>query len=150
MIRYDEVLLWKAEVLIQLDRHMEALEPINKVRQRAANSTSRLVFSDGTPVLNFKIETYKPGVNCNWTKEFAWKAMQWENRLEMAGEGRRFFDLQRWGILAETMNDYFAVEKTRFPWMSVAKFTPGRDEYFPIPQNQMNWAKGNYTQNPGY
>ncbi|HMR84302.1 MAG TPA: RagB/SusD family nutrient uptake outer membrane protein [Niabella sp.] len=76
--------------------------------------------------------------------------MQWENRLEMAGEGRRFFDLQRWGILEKTMNDYFAVEKGRFPWMGVAKFTAGRDEFFPIPQPQINWAKGNYTQNPGY
>ncbi len=150
MIRYDEVLLWKAEVLIQLDRPNEALEPINKIRQRAANSTGRLKKSDGSPVLNYKIETYKPGVNCTWTKEFALKAMQWENRLEMAGEGRRFFDLQRWGILEKTMNDYFAVEKNRFAWMGVAKFTAGRDEFFPIPQPQINWAKGNYTQNPGY
>ena len=150
MIRYDEVLLWKAEILIQLDRHQEALEPINKIRQRAANSTGRLVKSNGQPVLNYRIETYKPGINCSWTKDFAWKAMQWENRLEMAGEGRRFFDLQRWGILEKTMNDYFAVEKNRFAWMNVAKFTSGRDEFFPIPQPQINWAKGNYTQNPGY
>ena len=150
MIRYDEVLLWKAEVLIQLDRHNESLEPINKIRERAANSAGRLVKKDGSPVLNFHIETYKPGVNCTWDKEFAWKAMQWENRLEMAGEGRRFFDLQRWGILEKTMNDYFAIEKNRFAWMGVAKFTAGRDEYFPIPQPQINWAKGNYTQNVGY
>jgi len=68
----------------------------------------------------------------------------------MAGEGRRFFDLQRWGILEEVMNNYFTVEKTRFSWMSNARFTAGRDEYFPIHQNQMKWAKGNYTQNPGY
>lgn len=150
MIRYDEVLLWKAEVLIQLDRWDESLPLINKVRQRAANSTGRLVMADGSPSLNYHIEPYKPGENCEWTKEFAWKAMQWENRLEMAAEGRRFFDLQRWGILEETMNDYFEVEKDRFPWMGVARFTAGRDEYFPIPQPQMNWAKGNYTQNIGY
>ncbi|MGV3762732.1 RagB/SusD family nutrient uptake outer membrane protein [Parapedobacter sp.] len=150
MIRYDEVLLWKAEVLIQLDRWNESLPLINKIRTRAANSTDRLVKADGSPVLDYHIETYQPGVNCDWTKEFAWKAMQWENRLEMAAEGRRFFDLQRWGILEETMNAYFKVEKTRFSWMDVARFTAGRDEYFPIPQPQINWAKGNYTQNPGY
>ncbi len=150
MIRYDEVLLWKAEVLIQLDRWDESLPLINKVRQRAANSTDRLVMADGSPSLNYHIELYKPGENCTWDKEFAWKAMQWENRLEMAAEGRRFFDLQRWGILEETMNDYFEVEKDRFAWMGVARFTSGRDEYFPIPQAQINWAKGNYTQNIGY
>ncbi len=150
MIRYDEVLLWKAEVLIQLDRWDEALPLINKIRERAAKSTTRLKKADGTPVLNYKCETYKPGVNCTWDKDFAWKALQWENRLEMACEGRRFFDLQRWGILEKTMNDYFTIEKNRFSWMDNARFTTGRDEFFPIPQPQINWAKGNYTQNPGY
>lgn len=106
--------------------------------------------ADGSPILNYKCETYKPGTNCTWTKDFAMKALQWENRLEMACEGRRFFDLQRWGILEKTMNDYFAVEKNRFSWMDNARFTAGRDEYFPIPLPQMKWAKGNYTQNPGY
>ncbi len=150
MIRYDEVLLWKAEVLIQLDRWSESLGLINKIRQRAANSTSRLKMADGTPVLKYKCETYQPGVNCVWDKSFAWKALQWENRLEMACEGRRFFDLQRWGNLESTMNEYFYVEKNRFSWMDNARFTAGRDEFFPIPQAQMKWAKGNYTQNPGY
>lgn len=150
MIRYDEVLLWKAEVLIQLDRWDEALEPINKIRERAANSTDRLVDADGNPSLDYHVDIYRPGENCTWDKEFAWKAMVWENRLEMAGEGRRFFDLQRWGTLEETMNSYFAIERTRFSWMDPARFTKGRDEYLPIPQPQINWAKGNYTQNPGY
>ena len=150
MIRYDEVLLWKAEILIQLDRWNEALPLINKIRTRAANSAGKLVWDNGTPVLNYKCETYKPGENCTWTKDFAWSAMQWENRLEMACEGRRFFDLQRWGILAETMNSYFMVEKDRFSWMNIAYFTAGRDEFFPIPQAQIKWAKGNYVQNPGY
>lgn len=150
MIRYDEVLLWKAEVLIQLDKWDESLPLINQVRERAANSTDRLVFQDGSPTLNYYIESYKPGENCTWDKEFAWKALQWEVRLEMAGEGRRFFDLQRWGILDKTMNEYFAIEKSRFSWMAPARFTSGRDEYLPIPQPQINWAKGNYLQNRGY
>lgn len=150
MIRYDEVILWKAEVLIQLDRQDEALPLINKIRTRAANSVGLLKKADGSPVLSYKCETYKPGVNCTWTKDFAWKALEWENRLELACEGRRFFDLQRWGTLEKTMNAYFAVEKKRFDWMNIARFTAGRDEFFPIHTNQMVYAKGNYTQNPGY
>ena len=150
MIRYDDVLLWKAEILIQLDREAEALLLINKIRTRAANSTERLKMADGEYILNYKVETYQPGVNCTWTKDFAWKALVWENRLEFACEGHRFFDLQRWGTLAETLNSYFEKETTRFPWFREARFTKGRDEYLPIPQPQMKWAKANYTQNIGY
>lgn len=152
MIRYAEVLLLKAEVHLQLNQLDKALELINKVRARAgsADTQVRLKQKNGTPNLSYKCEEYKPGVNCTWDTDFAWKALEWEMRLEMAGEGRRFFDLQRWGKLEKTMNDYFAVEKQRFAWMNIARFTAGRDEYSPIPQPQMNWAKGNYTQNPGY
>ena len=151
-IRYAEVLLWKAEILIQLDRQDEALPLINKIRQRAANSTGRLKFADGTPVMNYKIGLYEPGVNCTWTKEFALKAMQWENRLELAGEGRRFFNLLRWGILEPTINAYFAKEMTREgrEWIESGHFIAGRDEYRPIPQAQIALSRGVYVQNPGY
>jgi hypothetical protein len=149
-IRYAEVLLWQAEILIQLGRFNDALPIINRIRQRAANSTGRLKKDDGTPWMNYKVETYKPGVNCTWTKEFALQALIWENRLETACEGRRFFDLMRWGILAPTMNAHFDKERNRFDWIKQARFTAGRDEFLPIPQPQMNWSRGSYKQNPGY
>lgn len=150
MIRYDDVLLWKAEILIQLDREMEALPLINQIRTRAGNSRIRLIQADNQPTMNYHVATYKPGVNCIWTKDYAWQALVWENRLEFACEGHRFFDLQRWGALEKTMNAYFTIERTRFPWFNSARFTAGRDEYFPISQPQMEYSKGNYTQNPGY
>lgn len=150
MIRYDDVLLWKAEILIQLDREMEALPLINQIRSRAGNSRIRLIRADNQPTMKYHIAIYQPGVNCIWTKDYAWQALMWENRLEFACEGHRFFDLQRWGTLAETMNNYFAIERNRFPWFNSARFTSGRDEYFPIPQPQVEYSKGNYTQNPGY
>src|SRR5690606_13361934 len=149
-IRYAEVLLWKAEILIQLDRIQEALPLINRIRARAAASTERLKKDDGTLWMDYRIEEYKPGVNCTWDRDFAWQALIWENRLEMACEGRRFFDLMRWGLLDEVMNAHIEKEKTRFDWFNLARFTPGRDEFLPIPQAQMNWSKGLYRQNPGY
>lgn len=149
-IRYAEVLLWKAEILIQLDRFDEALPIINRIRQRAANSTQRLKRADGQPWMTYQAELYQPGVNCTWTKEFAWNALMWETRLETAMEGRRFFDLQRWGLLEPVMNAYFEKEKGRFDWYSPARFVAGRDEYLPIPQAQINWSKGGYVQNPGF
>ncbi|MDR3250283.1 MAG: RagB/SusD family nutrient uptake outer membrane protein [Tannerella sp.] len=147
-IRYAEVLLWKAEILIQLDRHREALPIINKLRKRADESRGRLLTAENKPYLNYNTGLYPD--DGKWTKEYAWKALMFENRLETACEGRRFFDLQRWGILEPTLNSYFSKEKTRFSWMDNAIFVAGRDEYKPIPQAQMNWAKGNYIQNPGY
>jgi hypothetical protein len=150
-IRYDRVLLWKAEILIQLGQEKDALPIINEVRQRAANSTTLLKFTDGTPTLPYKIGLYQDGVNCNWTHDYAWNALIWENRLEFAMEGERWFDLVRWGMAAGVMNDYFAKEMPRArSWLKDGHFTAGRDEYMPIPQPQMNYSYGVYKQNIGY
>ncbi|TKK72020.1 RagB/SusD family nutrient uptake outer membrane protein [Ilyomonas limi] len=150
-IRYDRVLLQKAEILIKLGRAPEALPIINEIRQRAANSTDRLKFANGTPTLPYKISLYQDGVNCHWTPDFAWKALMWEDRLEFAMEGVRWYDLVRWGIAEPTLNAYFAKEFPRNrPWMKDGHFTAGRDEFMPIPQPQMNYSFGVYKQNPGY
>lgn len=150
-IRYDRVLLFKAEILIQLGREQEALPIINQIRERAANSTGQLKFADGLPTLPYKISLYEDGVNCHWTHDFAWKALIWEDRLEFAMEGERWYDLVRWGIAAQTLNAYFAKEYPRGrSWMKDAHFTSGRDEFMPIPQPQMNYSFGVYKQNIGY
>ncbi|MCD7935789.1 MAG: RagB/SusD family nutrient uptake outer membrane protein [Tannerellaceae bacterium] len=152
VLRLDEVMLWRAEALIQLGQGLdEALSLINRIRERAARSTIRLVFEDGTPTGRFEVEPYKPGVNCPaWTPDFAMQALRWERHLEFATEGKFFFDLVRWGIAAEYMNEYFAVEQTRRSYLEGAKFTKNRDEYFPIPQIQINYVKGLYKQNYGW
>lgn len=149
VLRLDEVMLWRAEALIQLEEGLqEALTIINQIRERAKNSTGMLKFADGTPTGNFSVEPYKPGENCPaWTKDFAWKALKFERRLEFATEGKWFFDLVRWGEAAEFMNAYFNAEKVRRMYLSDAKFTKNRDEYFPIPQVQINYTKGLYKQN---
>lgn len=150
IIRYADVLLWKAEALIELGRQNEALPLINKVRQRAANSTSLLKRSNGTFIHNYKMEVYKPGINCNWTQDFARQALRWERRLEFAMEGYRFFDLVRWGIAADYLNSYFATEKDRASQLKDAHFVKERDEYLPIPLNQINYSKGLYQPNVGW
>lgn len=149
-IRFDEVLLWKAEILIQLNREKESLPLINEIRLRASNSTAKLKLPNGKFPAEYKVKPYIDGVNCVWDHNFAWKALIWENRLEMAMEGRRFYDLVRWGIAEEVMNAYFAKESQRRSWLKVGHFTAGRDEYLPIPQAQMNWSRGVYRQNIGY
>ncbi|MEN0052859.1 MAG: RagB/SusD family nutrient uptake outer membrane protein [Mucilaginibacter sp.] len=150
LIRFADVLLWKAEALIELNRPLEALPLINMVRQRAGNSTARLKQADGSFISNYKVGTYQPGVNCVWTQDFARQAMRRERRLEFAMEGNRFFDLVRWGIADTYLNTYFASESTKRTYLKTAKFTKGRDEYLPIPLNQINYSKGLYKQNPGF
>src|SRR5690606_15981178 len=151
IIRFDDMLLWRAEALIELDRQSEALPIINSIRKRAAQSTTRLVDIEGKKTGKFVVEEYKPGVNIPaWDKTFATKALRWERRLEMALEGYRFFDLVRWGIAAETVNEYFAVEKTRRQYLNEAKFEKNRDEYFPIPKSQIDFSKKLYQQNYGW
>lgn len=151
IIRYADVLLWNAEAQIQLNNPAAALPLINQIRQRAAASTGLLKKSNGTNPSNYLINTYQPGVNIPiWDKATAFKALQWERRLEFAMESPRFFDLVRWGIAAETLNGYFAIEKIRHPFLSSAHFTKNQHEYFPIPQEQITFTNGLYTQNPGY
>ena len=81
---------------------------------------------------NFKIDTYQPGVNCTWTKDFARQALRWERRLEFAMEGNRFFDLVRWGIADTYLNAYFQTEKARVKYLKDGHFTKNRDEYLSL------------------
>lgn len=150
LIRYADVLLWKAEALIELGRENEALPFINQIRQRAANSTERLKKADGSFSSTFKMATYQPGVNCTWTNDFARQALRFERRMEFAMEGNRFFDLVRWGIADAYINRYLATESTKKAYLRTAHFQKNRDEYLPIPLNQINYSLGLYKQNPGY
>ena len=150
LLRYADVLLWRAEALVELGRHIEALPLINQIRERAAKSTARLVMADGKPVANFRISTYQPGVNCTWTQAYARQAVRFERRLELALEGFGYFDLLRWGTAGDFLTNYFMVEKTRRDYLKDGRFTKGRDEYMPIPQNQMNLSKQQYKQNPNW
>jgi hypothetical protein len=150
IIRYDDALLWKAEALIELGRHQEALQLINQIRTRAAGSTKLLVDVENNPSANFKVGLYEDGVNCSWTQDFARKALQWERRLELAMEGSRGFDLVRWGIAAETMNAYYATESLRRSYLKDGFYQKNQNEYLPIPYQQISFSKGLYKQNYGW
>ncbi len=151
VIRLDDVILWQAEAQIQLNNPAAALPLINQIRARAAKVSPLVKRKDGSNPSNYKIDVYKPGVNVTvWDKNTAWTALMWERRMEFAMEGFRFFDLVRWGIAAETLNSYFAVEKARHPFLTNAHFTKNQHEYFPIPQSQIVLTNNLYTQNKGY
>ncbi len=61
-------------------------------------------------------------------------AIKRERRLELAGEGHRFFDLVRWGDAASKL--------------ASRGFKAGKNEIFPIPSQELQGTK--LVQNPGY
>lgn len=143
-IRYADVLLFKAEALIQLGQVDQGIQIINQIRSRAAVSTQRQIAAGASDVYN--VGMYPMGMS----KSDAFKALMFERRLEFGMEGPRFFDLVRWGVAEPVLNAYLAVEKSKRDFLANAHFTAGRDEYYPIPQREIDFTGGLYVQNPGY
>ena len=85
-------------------------------------------------------------------KDVARNAVRFERKIELSGEGHRFFDLVRWGIAEKTLNAYLAVDgKILSIKFGGSKFTAGKNEYLPIPQAQIDiQGKDILKQNPGY
>ena len=145
VIRYADVVLMRAEALIELDREKEALPLINEIRERAKKSTGLIDYAE-----NVDLALYVDNVNCNWTKPYAREALRWERRLELAMESQRFFDLVRWGIADSVINTFYKEEAPKRTYYEDAHFEKNRAEYVPIPQQQINFSKQVYKQNYGY
>lgn len=139
LIRYADVLLMKAEALIEQNKDLDdARKLINEVRAKAARS----VDASYTPVdcnpmvANYLVREYGA---TGWSQDYARKAVRMERRLELAMEGLRWFDLLRWGNAVETVNNYYASEVKLRSYYTGANLT--EDElYFPIPVNQVDNA----------
>jgi hypothetical protein len=137
-----------AEAEVEVGSLAKAQEYVNLVRKRASNPAT-FVAKAGKPAANYVIGLYETP----WAdKDAARTAVRFERKLELSGEGHRFFDLVRWGIADKTLNAYLAYESkiltTKF---GGAKYTTGNDEYQPIPQSQIDLqGAGVLKQNPGY
>lgn len=151
IIRYADILLWKAEALIELNEGNgleTARDLINQIRNRARNSAYVKDFNDHSKyAANYLVNPYPAD---GWNQDYARQALRWETRLEKALEGERFFDLVRWGIVETTMNKYITAESDNRIYYANAHFTGGKDEYYPVPNNQYGFSGGKYVQNPGY
>ncbi len=139
LIRYADVMLMKAEALIEQNKDLdEARTLINDVRKKAERS----VDPSYEPVdCNPKVANYHVGQYpaTGWNQDYARRAVRMERRLELAMEGLRWFDLVRWGNVVETVNAYYASEVKIRSYYTGANLT--EDEiYFPIPVNQVDNA----------
>jgi len=110
-IRFADVLLMAAEALNRGNiNDVLALDYVNQVRSRA-----------GLPDINVS--------GSQLTDE-----IYRQRRLELVGEGHRFFDLVRTGRAAQ----------------QIEGFTAGKNEVFPIPLEEIQFSQGNWEQNPNY
>jgi hypothetical protein len=175
LMRYADVLLMDAECEVEIGSLDKAEDYVNQVRNRAANpagwvyknsaynATSGTYATGGSaaPADNYLIKAYSAGAFAAAGQDYARNAVRMERRLELAMEGHRFFDLQRWdngtGLMANVLNTYVATEKTRHSFyyvVNTAVFTKGVNEYFAIPQQQIDaenaGGKAVLKQNPGY
>jgi hypothetical protein len=171
LIRFAEVLLWAAECETEVGTLSKAQEYVNMVRNRAANPTgwvyknsaydagSGKYTTQTTPADNYKISPYPAGAFVD--KDFARKAVLFEERLELAMEGQRFFALRRFdgivpNLMTTTLNSYIAVEKTRPSYFIQNPSVAFSDKYewFPIPQAEIDAKNSTGTvflkQNPGF
>jgi starch-binding outer membrane protein, SusD/RagB family len=172
-IRYSHVLLWRAEVAAYEGDLETARDLVNQIRTRAANDKvmgkvkiyklPASVYPWGTdgdvdwdePAANYKIGTYTSFANASE----AMRAVQWEQRLEFATEGLRFFDLRRWDNLPDRIGgksmkqvlDEFAVADRRIrPYIMAGATFNNSSKFMPVPQSQLDLQPGVLVQRPEY
>jgi hypothetical protein len=113
-IRFADVLLMAAEALNRggVD-DTQALIYLNQVRERAFGNSNSNISATGSALTD---------------------AIWEERRLELMGEGHRFFDLVRTGQAASAIDG----------------FVTDKHEVFPIPFEEIQFSNGNWNQNPNY
>jgi hypothetical protein len=113
-IRYADVLLMAAEANSRgaID-DAKARFYLNQVRRRAFGDNFHDISSSGAALTDFILA---------------------ERRVELMGEGHRFFDLVRTGKAAQ----------------EIEGFTANKNEVFPIPYEEIQFSNGNWSQNTGY
>lgn len=162
--RYAHILLWRAEVAVEENQLDAARQLVNQVRQRAkdsppvmglctstSNLTSNPTVDYTQPAANYKVEPYPGGGVYPFDSQAnARKAVREEIRLEFATEGFRFFDLRRWGIANQVLNAFIAQDVTFRSFMTGAVYNPTEDDYWPLPQDQLDLQKGVLQQDPAY
>jgi hypothetical protein len=147
VFRYADVLLMRAEAQAQLGQTSEAIALVNQIRERAAAMATGSIVSNypNKYGVHYAVGKY----NGSYSKDEAMKIIKMERRLELAMESERFFDLVRWGDAATVLNKYYSTESEKMNFLSGSQFTANKNEYLPIPWEQMAASNGHYTQNCG-
>lgn len=148
-IRYADVLLMYAEACVETGDFGTAKSLLEKVRSRARGGNPDVLPS----FPGYSVRVWN-GTGYDYrqlqdTPEDLRAAIRHERRVELAMEGHRWFDLNRWGIAAEVMNLHGQSEEVRSIYGGVIQqFRKGVHEIFPIPAEERRLT--GIDQNPGY
>ena len=119
---------------------------VNEVRARAKNMTY-VKNAGGADAANYSIEEYGSFSG----QDFAMKAIRFERRLEFGCEGQRLFDLRRWGVAKDVINEYIGNEaRTITPFGVAAKPYMDKHDLAPIPLGAIDLSNNALTQNPDW
>ncbi|MFY7900680.1 MAG: RagB/SusD family nutrient uptake outer membrane protein [Chitinophagaceae bacterium] len=125
LLRYADVLLMRAEALVELNQLTEVYSLINRVRARVGMPAIENVVGEGANRTQGQLKTI----------------VQKERRVEMAFEGLRYFDLKRWGQLQQAFQ--------RATADNVGGYSPlyqaAKANVFPVPESELN-ANGGIGQ----
>jgi starch-binding outer membrane protein, SusD/RagB family len=140
IIRLADVYLMAAECYVEQNNLGAALNLVNKIRLRASLLPPKRI--GNSRAAKYNVQQYTAFAS----QDVARRAVRFERRLELALEGHRFYDLVRWGIAEQTIESYSAFEGSLLPAFLNIQFEQ-KDEYFPIPQQQIDRSQGALKQN---
>lgn len=121
ILRYADILLLAAEAYNEIGNSSKALEYINMVRTRARGTNNFIL----------------PNLTIT-DKDALREKIYAERRSELAMEEHRWFDLARWGRIADVMGPL------------KPDFVAPKNLLLPIPQSEIDLSGGAIQQNPGY
>jgi starch-binding outer membrane protein, SusD/RagB family len=154
LMRYSDLLLMAAECEVESGDMNKARDYVNQIRKRAGNSAQGAGTNLKVPITaaeitwaKYKIGTY----DVAWTdKNAARDAVRLERKLELALEGHRIFDLQRWGTIVPVVSAYLAREKKLIPILNSGGNPTAKNLAYPLPTTEITRSGGKIVQNDGY
>lgn len=131
VIRYADVLLSYAEIINELQGPAQAVQYLNRVRQRPSTNLAPLETSVHAAAMN--------------SRDAFRERLKIERSLELNHEGVRFMDLKRWGMFdSQATVDELAQRDPSFN-----NFVVGKHHRLPIPQSEVE-NNPNLDQHPEY
>lgn len=134
LLRYAEILLFKAEALIKLGKNAEAAVPLNEIRNRVG------LPSIASPTMDDLKQERRVELACEWTD--------------------RFHDLKRWGdydLINQPLHGRIHANKTdpNSPYTvnviwPARNFSPSKHMAWPISPDEISKSNGLYHQTPGW